>query len=305
MNNIHTQPTLDLAFLHRIDINLYPLFIAIFQYQNISHAAQQLSITQSAASHALQRLRHQLNDDLFVRVGSKMRPTPFAEQIFPQIQSVLNAIQQMSAQQHAFKPESIQQLRIAVHNEIEPLLLPKLVQHFEQLHLDIEFLSLKLDRKTMVADLATQQIDFVIDLEQYVDAKIQFQSLVKDHFVLCTQRTQVDFDTYLHAPHIGVSSRRSGLLLEDMYLSRQNVKRVIQLRCQHYLTALQILQDQPESILTLPSQLLSYFKLSDALHILEMPISLPQLNMGIFWHNDLNLNKRHQFLKNEIIKIFA
>lgn len=31
MNNIHNLHGLDLSFFHRIDINLYPLFIAIYE----------------------------------------------------------------------------------------------------------------------------------------------------------------------------------------------------------------------------------------------------------------------------------
>ncbi|RDN22477.1 hypothetical protein B8U60_06115, partial [Acinetobacter baumannii] len=52
MNNIHNLHGLDLSFFHRIDINLYPLFIAIYEQKSISNAASSLNITQSAASHA-------------------------------------------------------------------------------------------------------------------------------------------------------------------------------------------------------------------------------------------------------------
>nr|MBP8207294.1 LysR family transcriptional regulator [Acinetobacter sp.] len=55
MNNIHQKNVLDMAVFHKIDINLYPLFIAIFEQKSISKSAQLLCISQSAASHALQR----------------------------------------------------------------------------------------------------------------------------------------------------------------------------------------------------------------------------------------------------------
>ncbi len=79
MNMIHNKTNLDMSIFNHIDINLYPLFITIYEQRNISKAAKILCITQSAASHALQRLRLHLQDDLFVRAGSKMLPTPFAE----------------------------------------------------------------------------------------------------------------------------------------------------------------------------------------------------------------------------------
>ncbi|WP_247791865.1 LysR family transcriptional regulator, partial [Acinetobacter baumannii] len=197
MNNIHNLHGLDLSFFHRIDINLYPLFIAIYEQKSISNAASSLNITQSAASHALQRLRQQLEDDVFIRVGNKMSATPFAEQIYPTVKQALLTIQNISQQKHVFDPTSLKNLKIAVHDEIEPIILPRLAQHFQNLNLDLQFVSMKLDRKHIMADLATQQLDFVIDLEQYLSPKITFDHLVTDEFVICSQLKEVDLASYI------------------------------------------------------------------------------------------------------------
>lgn len=305
MNIIHSNNALDMAVFNRIDINLYPLFIAIFEHKSISQSAQILCISQSAASHALQRLRSHLKDDLFVRAGTKMLPTPFAEQIYPTLKNALIAIQTISFQKQEFEPKLIKNIKIAIHDEIEPIIFPKLVQHFQRINLDIQFFSIKLDRKTLVADLASQQIDFVIDLEQKLDEKIQFLSLVQDHFMVCTQSPNMDADVYFSSPHIGVSSRRAGVLLEDIYLKRKQLSRQIFLRCQHYSTAMQILKQQSNAILTIPHSILSHLNVPLGLNIFTVPILLPQMNMGIFWHQDLNENSRHKFLKEQITHIFA
>ncbi len=305
MNVIHNQATIDLSVFHRIDINLYPLFIAVYEQKSISRAAQIVCISQSAASHALQRLRQHLQDDLFARAGSKMLPTPFAEQIYPVIKNALFAIQNISMQKQSFEPRMVQSLKIAVHDEIEPIIFPKLVQHFQGLDLDIQFFSSKLDRKSMVTDLATQQIDFVIDLEQNFGEKIQFQKLLQDQFVVCTQQQEMTEQLYLVAPHIGVSSRRTGVLVEDIYLNRNQLSRQIFLRCQHYSTALQILLQNPESVLTIPKNLLNHLQVSPALNIFPVPVDLPFINLGMYWHKDLKENSRYQFLRSEISKIFA
>ncbi|MFH7809461.1 LysR family transcriptional regulator [Acinetobacter sp. BSP-153] len=305
MTNIHSKSPIDMGLFHRIDINLYPLFIAIYEQKSISKAAQILSITQSAASHALQRLRGHLKDDLFVRSGSQMLPTPFAEQSYPIIKSALIAIQSISIQQQSFDPNMVNSLKIAIHDEIEPIIFPKLVAHFQKLGLSIQFVSSKLDRKTVDADLVSQQIDFVIDLEQNFGERIQFNSLVKDQFVACTLLKQIDANTYLAAPHIGVSSRRTGVLVEDIYLNRKQLSRQVFLRCQHYSTALQILEQYPNAILTIPKNILTHLNISPSLNIFDVPIELPKMNIGIYWHKDLSENKRHLFLKSEIFKIFA
>ena len=305
MNTVHNKTMIDMAIFHRIDINLYPLFIAIYEQRSISKAAKILCITQSAASHALQRLRQHLKDDLFVRVSNQMLATPFSEQIYPVIKNALILIQSISMQKQSFDPNSIQTLKVAVHDEIEPIIFPKLVEHFQKLNLIIQFSSIKLDRKTIITDLATQQIDFVIDLEQNLGEKIQFNKLAQDQFVVCTQQKMMDEAIYLVSPHIGVSSRRTGVLVEDIYLNRQQFSRQIFLRCQHYSTALQILTQEQQLILTIPKNILAHLRLAQNLNIFDVPVDLPYINMGMYWHKDLELNLRHQFLRSEIFKIFA
>lgn len=56
----------------------------------------------------------------------------------------------------------------------------------------------------MLADLSAQQIDFVIDLVQPYQAHLQFENLIEDHFVACTQQAEMDLSLYLSSPHIGV-----------------------------------------------------------------------------------------------------
>ena len=304
MNQIHNTNPLEVGNFHRIDINLYPLFIAIFEQKSISKAAQLLCISQSAVSHALQRLRLQLKDELFVRSGQKMLPTPFAEQIYQPIQTALSTIQNIAIPQHDFDPSMLQSLKIAIHDEIEPIIFPQLVHHFSQLNLDIQFLSSKLDRKNMLADLSAQQIDFVIDLVQPYQENLQFENLIEDHFVACTLQTEMDLSLYLSSTHIGVSSRRTGLLLEDIYLNRQQLSRQIFMRCQHYSTALQVLAQYPKAILTIPHSILKHLHYAQDLKIHQLPIELPKIKMGMYWHEHVRQNPRHQFLRNEILKIF-
>ena len=304
MNQIHNINPLEVGNFHRIDINLYPLFIAIFEQKSISKAAQLLCISQSAVSHALQRLRLQLKDELFVRSGQKMLPTPFAEQIYHPIQTALSTIQNIAIPQHDFDPSMLKSVKIAIHDEIEPIIFPQLVHHFSQLNLDIQFLSSKLDRKNMLADLSAQQIDFVIDLVQPYQENLQFENLIEDHFVACTLQTEMDLSLYLSSPHIGVSSRRTGLLLEDIYLNRQQLSRQIFMRCQHYSTALQVLAQYPNAILTIPHSILKHLHYAQDLKIHQLPIELPKIKMGMYWHEHVRQNPRHQFLRNEILKIF-
>ncbi|MEG2637654.1 MAG: LysR family transcriptional regulator, partial [Acinetobacter sp.] len=86
---------------------------------------------------------------------------------------------------------------------------------------------------------------------------------------------------------------------------RKQLSRQVFLRCQHYSTALQILEQYPNAILTIPQNILSHLHVSPLLNIFDVPVQLPQMNIGIYWHKNLTENKRHLFLRSEIYKIFA
>ena len=53
--------------LKNIDLNLLKVFLTLMEEQNVSRAAEALSVSQPAVSGMLNRLRQNLNDPLFVR----------------------------------------------------------------------------------------------------------------------------------------------------------------------------------------------------------------------------------------------
>jgi DNA-binding transcriptional LysR family regulator len=90
--------------LHRIDLNLLVTFEALMEESTLAAAADRLAITPSAVSHALGRLRTQLNDPLLVRVGGRMQPSPYALDLIEEVRPVLRGLRRMLAPRHPFDP---------------------------------------------------------------------------------------------------------------------------------------------------------------------------------------------------------
>jgi DNA-binding transcriptional LysR family regulator len=80
--------------LNSLDLNLLRVFEALLEEGSVTRAAQKLGLTQSAVSHALNRLRYALGDELFVRATDGMRATPHAAEIAP---GVLRGMRQLQA----------------------------------------------------------------------------------------------------------------------------------------------------------------------------------------------------------------
>ena len=82
MHAAHTE-------LAGVDLNLVLALDALLAERHVTRAAARLGITQSAASHALARLRDVLGDPLLVRgPRGTMIPTPRATALAPAIPEV-------------------------------------------------------------------------------------------------------------------------------------------------------------------------------------------------------------------------
>ncbi|WP_343610832.1 LysR family transcriptional regulator [Novosphingobium sp.] len=97
------MPTIGLNDIARLDLSLAVAFLAIFQEGSVSRAAQRLSLSQSALSGSLARLRAITQDPLFIRRNGGMEPTPRAIAMAGDLEGV-GLIAQALRPQPAFDP---------------------------------------------------------------------------------------------------------------------------------------------------------------------------------------------------------
>lgn len=62
--------------LAKVDLNLLPILLVLMQTRSTQETAAKIGRTQSAVSHSLARLREMLGDELLVRHGPKLVPSP-------------------------------------------------------------------------------------------------------------------------------------------------------------------------------------------------------------------------------------
>jgi DNA-binding transcriptional LysR family regulator len=76
-----------------IDLNLLPVFDAVYRTQSLTRAGLEVGLSQPAVSHALSRLRIYFGDPLFRRTSHGMKPTPKADAIAGPLHEALRSIQ--------------------------------------------------------------------------------------------------------------------------------------------------------------------------------------------------------------------
>ena len=108
--------------LRSLDLNLLTVFEAVFETSSITRAAERLALSQSATSHALTRLRDTCRDDLFVRVGQGIVPTPVAQRIYPDVRAALDSLRRSITEVRGVDPAtSERRFQIAIPHPMGPL----------------------------------------------------------------------------------------------------------------------------------------------------------------------------------------
>ena len=108
--------------LRSLDLNLLTVFEAIYEFGTVSGAADHLALSQSATSHSLSRLREACRDDLFVRGGRGLSPSPTAKEMYPAIKQALDALRATLAEASGFDPGTSQRrFRISIPHPMGPL----------------------------------------------------------------------------------------------------------------------------------------------------------------------------------------
>ena len=110
-----------------IDFNLMPVFEALYEERRVGRAAVRLGLTQSAVSQALGRLRHALNDQLFLRSSEGLVPTARAQQLAASMHALLSQWRD-ACRPPLFDPAtSTREFRIVAGSYIGEMLLPPII----------------------------------------------------------------------------------------------------------------------------------------------------------------------------------
>ncbi|MFD4600707.1 LysR family transcriptional regulator [Streptomyces sp. NPDC058464] len=114
--------------LAAMDLNLLVALEALLEEKNVTHAGMRLTLSQSAMSGQLARLRRHFGDELLVRVGRQYELTPLADRLLPVVRASLLKAEEALSLTRRFEPAHSQQRFSVVMSDymmtvmVEPLL---------------------------------------------------------------------------------------------------------------------------------------------------------------------------------------
>ena len=290
-----------------IDLNLFRVFDVVYRERHVGRAAASLSVTQSAVSHALARLRRQLDDPLFVREGRALVPTAVASQLAPGIEAALAGLRRTLGRRDDFDPaRDLRRVVVALPSEVEPIALSALYARLHAAAPETTLTLVRLERARLRADLTAGHFDLAIDVAHGTDAAIAQAPLVKDALgvVASKKRSSLTRATYFAAEHIAVSSRRAGPTLEDAQLGSRARERRVVVRCQRYEAACLLAADS-DLLLTMPRRQAMLRARRMPIRVFDLPLKAAPVALHMYWWRDAGESVGHRWLRDRVREALA
>jgi DNA-binding transcriptional LysR family regulator len=290
--------------LGTIDLNLLVVFDAVMRERNVTRAGARLGLSQPAISHALMRLRHMMNDELFVRSPKGMLPTPRAEELALPLRQALDGLQH-ALEPATFDPSAKRTFRIAADNYAAIVLVAPMAGRIAR-DASGAMLEFRPSGTLDVFDLLDRgQLDLAIGSYPKQGERFSRRLLLKDTFVAllrkdhpAAQNREITMEKLALLPHLEISSAHHSTDFVDDALSRKKLARRVTLRAP-FLSAVQILAAS-DSVLVLPQRVARELITRRPLVIRPLPHASPSIETAMIWPRWFDNQPAHRWLRQSV-----
>jgi DNA-binding transcriptional LysR family regulator len=300
-----------MSSLRTFDLNLLVAFDVLMRELNVTRAAEQMFVTQSAMSHILHRLRQQLDDPLLVKTPTGMKPTQRALALIEPVRVLLADMEQLVQPPIEFEASTSQRhFALAATDYIEFLLMPQLSELIEQPAPGIDIHVKRTEASFPVTQLENGSLDVVLGFISILNppAHLSCQTLFGDQMVCVVRKNhpiiqrEPSLEEYIAVPHMLISWKGTPAGIIDQYLAEMGQERRIKLIVPNFLSA-PLIVAQTDMILSLPYKLAKRFTKFVPLEIYPVPIELPTYDLVMIWHPLRDKDPAHSWLRDKITVI--
>lgn len=296
--------------LRAIDLNLLVVLEALIEERGVRRAGERIGLSQSATSHALDRLRKLLGDEILVRTATGMEPTPRALGLAGPLRMALQGVQTVLTPEHFEPAQAHGTFQIAVETHETIIILPQMV---DQIRTEAPLLSLTV-RPGAVGDILAGidqgRTDIGIGFFQHLPDRFMTCRLLADSHV-CVMRADhplaaepLTLERYLQAPHLQVSMSGAPDDLVDQALAAAQQHRRIVMGLPHGLAAV-IALVRSDMVTTVTRGAAQVFAGAAPLVLRELPFAVPRVEFRLVWNRRLQQSPAHRWLRQKLVKIGA
>jgi DNA-binding transcriptional LysR family regulator len=294
--------------LRSIDLNLLIILDALIELRSVRRAADRVGLSQSATSHALDRLRKLLDDELLVRTHSGMEPTTRALSLAGPVRLALQDIQRALAPDR-FEPSKAEiGLTIAVETYETIVLVPRLVDEIRREAPGVALTVKSGSTEDILAGIDQSRVDLAIGLFAGLPERFMTCRLLSDGHA-CTMRADhplasgpLTLDRFLDAHHLMVSMSGGMTDVIDAALAERGLTRRITMRLPNGLAAVLALA-RSDMVATVTYGVARVFAATAPLAMVDFPLSIPATTFRLVWNRRFHDSAAHMWLRRKLVAI--
>ncbi|GIE36143.1 LysR family transcriptional regulator [Actinoplanes italicus] len=293
----------------QLDLNLLIVLDALLEEGSVTGAAQRLRLSSPAVSRSLGRLRRLTGDDILVRTGRTMTPTPYAMAVRQQVGELLRQSREVLAPRGVLDPAELDrvftlQCHDALSTAVAPVLLAGIAEHAPGVRL--RFLA---ESALDTDELRHGRVDLEIGAGVPAATEIRHETVGHDRFVAVLRRGHPDADrldlpAYAARPHVLISRR--GRLTDpvDTALEEHGLHRRVLAAVGTTAAAAHVIATS-DAVLTAPE--LTWRPLLKAFDLVgvPLPIALPAPPVICCWHQRYDTDPAHTWLRERVRSAFT
>jgi DNA-binding transcriptional LysR family regulator len=291
------------------DLNLLVVFDGLFREGSVTRAGKRLGMSQPALSHALNRLRYLLKDQLFIRTPGGMVPTPRAEQLARPLRHALAQMEQALEPETFVAAQTNRRFSIAINNYAAIVMAAPLVGAVSAAAPLVQ-LDLRPSGTLDVFDrLDRGELDIGIGTFDTVGERFARATLLEDRFVAVMRRGHPAGRGKLSAealgalPHLEISSSGDDTGFIDRSLLARGARRRIAARLPYLATG--VVLGQSNMVATLSRRVAEAMirGAESALQLRELPFTSPVVRTSMLWHRRLDGSPAHRWLRDLMLSV--
>ena len=301
-----------------LDLNLLRVFDAMMIELNTTRAGERVGLSQPAVSSAMGRLRHVTGDELFVRDGNRMVPTPQALAMYEPIRAALRQMEDALSTVAGFDPaRSIQTFKISGSDYFSTLLMPRLAEAVTPEAPGVTLQMLDYPAGEVLDLLSDGIVDVAVDrsLEtpDWICRKTLFQSYIvcvaaKNHPVLqeagIRPGDRIPAETFCAVPQVMMSMDGSKVGTIDPVLRTHGLERRVVMTVPHF-HAVALAAAAGGLLGNLPVHFARHAAQSLDIDLYLPPYDPPLLDVMLFWHRRLDRNAANAWLREHIVRALS
>lgn len=296
---------------NRLDLNLLVALDALLDEKKTTAAAQRLSVSQSAISGMLARLRDFFEDDLLVLVGRQMELTPLGRDLADPVRQLLLQVQAtVSIRPMLSIATERRHFRITVSDYAVPILIAPLVRRLQEL---APFITIELrpQIENTGQNLRRGETELSIVPEDYLDAGHPHAALFDETFrcVVWDGNTEVgetlDLDTFSRCGHVVPHLGRPGApTVVERFFDDSGINRNICVTTYDFMSLAPMVVGT-NLIATMQTRLALDSERRLPVRLLAPPIAIPPLRLCMQWHDYQTSDPAHRWLREQIAAVAA